>query len=203
MTALPLRAVRVPLARSFMLGAALGLAVIARWAATVQVRADGLLTGLVFGLLLLGLAVAAGWRAPTAGWTRPATIHLASVGAGLAVGLGLVALALVGGRGDLPGLRPAAPFLPWVVVTALVASAEEIVLRGVLFDVLEEHAGAAPAILVTALAFALIHVPFYGWQVLPLDLGVGLVFGGLRLLSGGVTAPAVAHVIADLATWWI
>jgi hypothetical protein len=26
---------------------------------------------------------------------------------------------------------------------------------------------------------------------------------GLRLASGGVAAPAVAHALADLATWWL
>jgi len=33
----------------------------------------------------------------------------------------------------------------------------------------------------TSVLFALIHVPIYGWHVVPLDVGVGLWFGGLRL----------------------
>ena len=49
----------------------------------------------------------------------------------------------------------------------------------------------------------MLHVPLYGWHVVPLDLGVGLFLGGLRLLTGGAVAPAVAHTVADLATWWI
>jgi hypothetical protein len=47
------------------------------------------------------------------------------------------------------------------------------------------------------------HVPLYGWHVVPLDLGVGLWLAGLRLATGGIAAPAIAHTIADLATWWL
>jgi membrane protease YdiL (CAAX protease family) len=56
---------------------------------------------------------------------------------------------------------------------------------------------------VTSVAFALMHVPTYGVPAVPLDLGVGLVLGGLRVLSGGPGAPAVAHVAADLAAWFL
>ena len=93
--------------------------------------------------------------------------------------------------------------LPWALVTVLVATAEEWILRGVLFDLLDRHAGTLAAVAVTSAIFALMHVPLYGWHVVPLDLGVGLWLGGLRLLTGSVAAPAVAHVLADLATWWL
>jgi hypothetical protein len=39
--------------------------------------------------------------------------------------------------------------------------------------------------------------------VVPLDLGVGVWLGGLRLATGGVAASAIAHGLADLSTWWI
>jgi membrane protease YdiL (CAAX protease family) len=55
----------------------------------------------------------------------------------------------------------------------------------------------------TSLAFALMHVPIYGWGVVPLDLAVGLALGGLRLATGTVLAPIAAHAVADLATWWL
>jgi membrane protease YdiL (CAAX protease family) len=104
----------------------------------------------------------------------------------------------------VPGLgRPAAPFLLWALITIVVASAEEAVLRGVLLDRLEAVAGLAPAVAVTTVAFALIHVPLYGWHVVPLDLAVGLVLAGLRLSTAGLAAPAAAHAVADLATWWL
>ena len=72
-----------------------------------------------------------------------------------------------------------------------------------------QHASATPNLptdLPTDLptvAFALLHVPLYGWHVVPLDLAVGLVFAGLRLATGSAAAPAVAHSVADLATWWL
>ncbi len=102
---------------------------------------------------------------------------------------------------DSPGAATA--FIPWAAVTVLVASAEEIVLRGALFDALDVSHGTVAAVLVTSVVFALMHVPLYGWHVVPLDLGVGLWLAGLRIASGGIVAPAVAHAIADLATWWL
>ena len=85
----------------------------------------------------------------------------------------------------------------------LVASAEEAVLRGVLFDRLTRAGGIPLAIGVTTLAFALLHVPLYGWHVVPLDLAVGLGLGGLRVATRSVAAPAAAHALADLATRWL
>ena len=76
-------------------------------------------------------------------------------------------------------------------------------LRGVLFDRLERVAGLAAAIALTTLAFALMHVPLYGWHVVPLDLAVGLVLAGLRIWTRGLAAPVAAHAVADLATWWL
>jgi membrane protease YdiL (CAAX protease family) len=208
-----------PVASAILLIAALGGVVLLRWVAARQAPGEGLLVGVAFGGMLLVVALAGGWRpaadrtpqfAPLLGSTarplgrivRTGTGPLA-IGAGLAVGIVLVALALLLGRDELPALRPAVPFLPWLAVTGLVATAEEVVLRGALFDVTERIGGPATAILVTSLAFAIMHVPFYGPHVLLLDLGVGLALGGLRLLTGGVRAPAVAHVVADVATWWI
>jgi membrane protease YdiL (CAAX protease family) len=208
-TALPIRLARDPrvwfaplvrhVARAVLLTAALGGVVLFRWVAAGRAPGEGLLVGLGFGTLLLVVALGAGWR-PTAGIR---TGVVTAIGAGLAVGLVLVTLALLIGRDQLPALRPAVPFLPWLAVTGLVATAEEVALRGALFDAIERIGGPVAAILVTSLAFSLLHVPFYGPHVLLLDIGVGLALGGLRLMTGGVRAPAVAHVVADAATWWM
>ena len=140
---------------------------------------------------------------------RPRTSRLGlAVAAGAAFGLLLVG-ATIGGASLSgvtlpPGLsRPAAPFLPWALVVIAVAAAEEGILRGVLFDRLRAHGGLVPAIAVTTVTFALLHVPVYGWHVVPLDLAVGLRLAGLRLGTRTVAAPAVAHAVADLATWWL
>jgi membrane protease YdiL (CAAX protease family) len=85
----------------------------------------------------------------------------------------------------------------------VVATAEEGILRGMLFDRLRAAGGLPIAIAVTSLAFALLHVPLYGWHVVPLDLAVGFGLAGLRLSTASVVAPAIAHAVADLATWWL
>lgn len=201
MTAAPFAAIAAsPSARASLriggLLVALGAIVGARWAATVGGVGDALTIGLAFGLALTALAILAGERV-----AMPRTAALAIGAAGGAALVGLALLAHLGAPG--PSLAPAAAFLPWASITILVATAEELVLRGMLFAAIRRHAGVATAIAVTSVAFALMHVPLYGWHVVPLDLGVGIWLGGLRLLGRGVAAPAVAHVLADLVTWWL
>jgi hypothetical protein len=122
------------------------------------------------------------------------------VALGVAGGAVLAATALVGPHPSwAPILAGSFPFWPWAAATVLVAAAEEALLRGALFDELLARHGVLVAVAATSLVFALLHVPVYGWSAVPLDLGVGLLLGGLRLVSGGVAAPAIAHALADLA----
>ncbi len=196
----PARRAGAPLVRAAVIALMLGGAIGARWAATVGALADGIVVGAAFGgLLVLGAALA-GWRPRILRGRRLA----ADVSIGLGGGTALLVVALAG-RWPGPWLPfdPAGSFVPWAAVTVVVATAEELFLRGVLFDALDDATGSTAALLATSVIFALLHVPLYGWHVVPLDLGVGLFLGGLRLLTGGTVAPAVAHVVADLATWWI
>lgn len=193
-----------------------GLAAIVglRWLAVTR-GGPALLVGLGFAGALIALWAAGargtdrhgrGWRARASpAWSRRFST---AVAAGFLFGLVLVAVTLAGasiaGAALPPGLsRPAAPFLPWALVTIAVATAEEGLLRGILFDRLRNGGGVATAIGITTAAFALMHVPLYGWHVLPLDLAVGFGLGGLRLSTRTLVAPAVAHAVADLATWWL
>jgi membrane protease YdiL (CAAX protease family) len=181
------------------IGAGLAAAVAARLTGT-RGGLDGLVIGVAFGGALMALAFAGG--------VRPGRIRATPLAIGAGVGLALAALTVVGpaiaGATYVPGLgRPAAPFVPWALITIVVASAEEGVLRGALFDRMDRVAGVAPAIVATTVAFALMHVPLYGWHVVPLDLAVGFLLAGLRLGTRGLVAPAAAHVVADLATWWL
>lgn len=187
---------RASLLRAILVGLGLVVVVGARWAATVD-EAPPLVVGALFGVALVGVAWAGGLR-PSA--IRPEAIAIGLAGAAVLVGLAIGASRLAG----LP-LRvvPQTDFAWWALITILVASAEELILRGVLFDAIGEAAGIGAAIVVTSLLFALIHVPLYGWHVVPLDFGVGIFLAGLRLASGSVAAPALAHIVADLATWWI
>jgi membrane protease YdiL (CAAX protease family) len=188
-------------AQAALIAVGLGAAVAARLAAT-RAGLDPILVGAGFGIALLGLVLASGerLRLGVGGWAH------ALAGAGL--GLVLVAVVIVGatlsGNDLISGLaRPASPFAPWALVTIVVAVAEEAVLRGLLFARIDRAAGTLTALLVTTVAFALMHVPLYGWHVVPLDLGVGLALGGLRIATRGLAAPAMAHAVADLATWWL
>lgn len=176
------------------------------------------------GALAVGFAAAVAIRVAVAG---PA--GAVSVRAGLAFAVALGAMALVARPGArvtrvavvagfvgavvlaLPALvsrgvadtHPAGGFTGWALATAVVATAEEAFLRGALFDALERWRGSDLAVVGAAVAFALLHVPLYGWHVVPLDFAVGLALGALRLATGTWTAPALAHVGADLAGWWL
>lgn len=99
--------------------------------------------------------------------------------------------------------RPYGSYWQWSIIVSLVALAEEAFLRGTLFATLMEWKGEKAALLISALLFALLHVPLYGWHVVPLDFAVGLWLGSLRLISGTYVAPAVTHIGADLAGWWL
>ncbi|HYK96182.1 MAG TPA: CPBP family intramembrane glutamic endopeptidase [Candidatus Dormibacteraeota bacterium] len=178
---------------------ALGTIVGLRWWAT-RAGPEPLAVGAAFGL---GLGAVATVRA-----LRPGLPAARSIGIGIAVGLGLalitVAASSYAGLGVGTALgRPAAPFVPWAAITIVVATTEEAILRGRLFDAVRRAGGLVPTLIVTTIAFALMHVPLYGWHVVPLDLAVGLALGGLRLATGGIAAPAAAHAVADLATWWL
>jgi membrane protease YdiL (CAAX protease family) len=198
----PLRVTPLPLARgrtlavSAALVGGLAFAVAGRVVLDDGTTPTAFVAGTVFGLGLLALALAGGWRTGRIRWS--------SLLLGVAGGVVLVVLPMVARPYPVSaiGLRPE-PFAGWVAVTLIVATGEEALLRGALFDALRPRAGVAATVLATSLVFALLHVPLYGWHVVPLDIAVGFWLGGLRLASGGVAAPAIAHALADLATWWL
>jgi membrane protease YdiL (CAAX protease family) len=176
--------------------AGLAAASLARAALNGHSALSAFAAGATFGVVLVAMAFVGGWR--------PARPAVSSLAVGLLGGVVLVALPRLADplMPAVIGMRPE-PFAGWVLVTALVVTGEEALLRGALFAALERAAGPVGAVAVTSLAFALMHVPLYGWGVVPLDLGVGVWLGGLRLATGGVAAPAMAHALADLSTWWI
>ena len=100
-------------------------------------------------------------------------------------------------------LAAAVPPSPWSAHAAITvvgaAIAEELFFRRFLYAALLRR-GAAVAIVVSALLFALVHIPSYGARVFPIDLAAGLVLSWQRWASGSWTAPAVAHVAANLLT---
>jgi membrane protease YdiL (CAAX protease family) len=79
----------------------------------------------------------------------------------------------------------------------LAAVAEEALFRRLAYARLLRF-GAVVAVVGSALAFALLHVPFYGIEVLPVDLGAGLLLSWQRWASGTWTVPAATHAAAEL-----
>jgi membrane protease YdiL (CAAX protease family) len=179
-----------------LLTAGIGAAVALRVVLGGSEGAGSMPAGLAFALVLLALAAGAGWR-----HCRP-SLRAAALGCG--GGAVLVAAWLSAHPGTAVDLAPLnAAIALWTPIVAIIAVAEEVALRGVLFDAVRERGGDGWALLATSALFALMHLPLYGVGALPLDLAVGLMLGGLRIASGGVLAPAVAHVIADLAGGWL
>ena len=116
------------------------------------------------------------------GWAVPLAVGCAAV---------TVARALAG---------PAPPLRAGVMVLTLnvaAAVSEEAFFRGFLFGRLERW-GAAVAVVASALAFALIHVPLYGTAAFPVDLGAGLLLSWQRAATGGWSVPAATHTLANL-----
>jgi membrane protease YdiL (CAAX protease family) len=178
------------------------------------------------GLLLAAFVAAVGLRVvigqPDVAPDVPAALVFAvallvvALGAGTrvrldlrAVVLGLGGLVLVCAPVALQHALSAQPlygtqgFGRWAAAVVVVATAEEVFLRGALYEATAHVWGASAAVVLGAVCFAGLHVPLYGWHVLPLDLAVGLVLGGLRQGAGTAAAPAITHVGADLVGWFL
>jgi len=156
--------------------------------------ASSQLAGLLFGLAVLAVALAAGQPLE-----RPSLRGVAALGGAVLVAFSLSARPAVG----LHLVAPLGPLAVWSALVTLIACAEEALFRGALFATVQTRWGAAAALAVSSAAFALVHLPLYGAGAMPLDLAVGLWLGGLRLLTGGLAAPATAHAVADLAAGWV
>ena len=96
--------------------------------------------------------------------------------------MGTAAFALGRALVDVP-VRPSALAVA-VALNALAAVAEEAFFRRYLYDLLVRSGGTAVAVVLTAAAFALVHVTVWGWWVLPLDLAAGLLLSWQRAATG-------------------
>ncbi|MBT3219408.1 MAG: CPBP family intramembrane metalloprotease, partial [Proteobacteria bacterium] len=80
----------------------------------------------------------------------------------------------------------------FATLAVIVPIAEELLFRGYLWDALQRWLPSWAVLIVTALIFALFHgSPLHIVGVLP----VGIFLGWLRMTSGSVYAPIVAHMI--------
>lgn len=175
--------------------AGLGVAVTLRVQVAGVRGASSPVAGVVFGIALLVMTAACGIKRPRL------TLRHVAWGAGTAAVLCIPPLLeriFHGGVDEPAGALPV-----WAAVVTLVAVAEELLLRGAVFEAVLQWRGECEAVMITAVAFALLHVPVYGWHVALLDFAVGVILGVLRVVAGSVSAPAFAHVLADLAGWWL
>lgn len=148
-------------------------------------------------------------------WFRLGRLSIAAVGATIGV-MALTTLALVIFQNTAqPDVRSYGAALPLyalggvvttgVVFTIVNATLEELVFRGVLFDAVRSQWGASVTVIATALLFGVGHVRGYP----PGPLGAcfaalfGLVLGVLRLWTGGLALPIVAHMGADATIYAI
>ena len=125
--------------------------------------------------------------------------------AGLALGivLGLLAVALMTAAGAVRWQSDAGSVGDWASASmvslwmlALPAAAEEAMLRGYPLQALAEVWGAAWALVVTSVVFALLHLPNpgVGWVGLLNITGAGLFLGALFLRTGSLWWASGAHL---------
>jgi membrane protease YdiL (CAAX protease family) len=84
------------------------------------------------------------------------------------------------------------------VMGTVAALAEEAFFRRLMYGWLERWWGALAAVVLSAGAFALVHVPLYGASVLWVDLGAGLLLSWQRWATGSWGPSAATHVAANL-----
>ncbi len=145
-------------------------------------------------VLLLGAAVL---RVQRFQLTRQETGLTAPTFRSLLLGCG-AALALLLPTAVGNGYSIRAPSL-WVTGwVLLVVPIEELYFRGLLFAAIHRLAGVRAAVLGSSAAFALAHGLAYPGKPLFVVAIAGVYLGVLRVITGNLWAPAIAHTWLDL-----
>jgi uncharacterized protein len=92
--------------------------------------------------------------------------------------------------------RPRDAYLIAIIAVSLGPLVEELFFRGFLYPVLARRWGMAWAVFLTALPFAVMHMPQYGWAwgALAVIFIVGVVCGTVRAVTKSVGASFLVHV---------
>jgi membrane protease YdiL (CAAX protease family) len=92
-----------------------------------------------------------------------------------------------------------------VVFTMVNATLEELVFRGVLFDAIRSQWSMWVTLTATSVLFGLGHLHGFppGLWGACLAVVFGFAVGGLRVWTGGLALPIVAHMGADATIYWI
>lgn len=133
---------------------------------------------------------------------RPPTVLDIPLGVAGAVASLFVALVYIGTLGlvfHAPDLewtmpRPSVIFL-WAVMPAFL---EEWTCRGALWTICRRITTPRATLVITAILFGLLHAPGWGWAGVPSRMLQGLVLGFLRMRTGGLAAPVIAHLLNNL-----
>jgi len=145
------------------------------------------LTFIAFGVTLA--VGAAGALAPPTGERQTSAVVTCAVTL-----LGIAAFASVRAVAAVPPM-PATLATGFMAIGA--AAAEELFFRRFLYGALAGW-GPAIAVVVSAIAFALVHIPAYGTAVFPIDLAAGFVLSWQRWATGSWVSPAASHAAANL-----
>ncbi len=160
-------------------------------------------------------ALVAGWMMLRLDGRSPGTLGYALSGRGavalkgsvlglvLGAGIGLFAVALIAAVGGVRWQPDSGGWASWLRVgagslwlLAIPAAAEEAMLRGYPLLALNQVWGPGRAIVITAVAFALLHLanPAVGWIGLANIAAAGLFLGALCIRTGGLWWPTGAHL---------
>ena len=158
----------------------------------------------IFTLVLFGLLLAAALTGALL--CKVNALKLGDrVGSSTAIGfaIGAIGVSLAAGYAWIAGTMSALPastgvglLLGGTLLVIIQAGSEEVYFRGWLQPVLEQRWGTAAAIVLSAVAFSLLHIiggarsPI---TILNLFLG-GVLFGLLAARTGGIAAPAAGHI---------
>jgi membrane protease YdiL (CAAX protease family) len=104
------------------------------------------------------------------------------------------------GASLLTTLRPWSLVIAGIAFALLNALVEEVLFRGAVLHHLGDTLGWWTAAVVQALAFGMLHLNGYPYGPLGVALAAvyGLILGVMRLRSGGLLAPWIAHVLTDI-----
>jgi len=163
-----------------------------------------LLVGLVTSGAVLGYAMVFGgvplgafaWRFGRGDAGFLATMLASTVG----LAAGAIWLSHVTGAREVVALPPRPELVALGLLGALGVVHEEVLARGYVLAVAQRRLGVGRALLLSAVVFALVHIPTRGVGPMLFSwlLG-GLVYGYLYLKSGSLTVTVLAHALHNLA----
>jgi membrane protease YdiL (CAAX protease family) len=141
------------------------------------------------------------WKASQSSWLTLLFYAASSSLAVFLVGLGYAHIYALITHSSLP-LQPTqvliskvkhtSALLAYFAIAVALPVAEEIIFRSYLFDALKQRFSGKVVVIVTALAFSLIH--FQWIYFIPL-FGVGMILGWVRMKTDSLRLPVLLHVI--------